>query len=638
MILTRHQSYAGLGNSLTRGLSKPAWLCLVLGVVTFLVYWPVLSCGFLNYDDPDYFTTNTHVQTGLTPGNVVWAFGAGDTWNWHPLTWLSLMLDVTFFGKGPTGPHLTNLLFHLANTVLVFVLFWRLTSAYWRSALVAALFALHPLHVESVAWISERKDVLSAFFSLLALLFYASYGKKRPGIEHRKPDATAESLVLGARPPVLDYTLAWLFFVLALMSKPMAVTLPFVMLLLDVWPLGRISGNVKPFQLSTGVRLILEKIPFLVLSAMSCVVTFLVQQKGGAVAQLARIPMTARIENALVSYVRYLGKTIWPDPLANPYPYPGHWESGLVLFAALLLAGICVAAVWLGRKFPFVPAGWFWFFGTLIPVIGLVQVGTQSMADRYTYLPLIGLFVMLAWGLGEVCARWRSSQPFVVAVIMLFLVAGALRARDQIGYWQDSGTLFNHTLAVTKDNYVAYNNLGTYLCSQGRIEEGMRCYVRSLQISPNDSDVWYNLGNALTKLNDLDGAVHAYHRALQLAPDHADILNNLGFTLATEGRFTDAVECFEEALRLNPGFFDAHNNLADVLYYQHKYAEAIPHYRKAIRLVPNNPQLYSNLADALVKQGLTAEAVKCYQAALQLKPGDLQIQEKLRALEVPNSN
>jgi Flp pilus assembly protein TadD len=589
--------------------------------MTLAVYWPVTRCEFVNYDDPDYFTSNLQVQTGLTAPNIIWAFSTGRTGNWHPLTWLSLMLDATLFGQGPLGPHLTNLLLHAANTRLLFLLLRRLTAADWRSAFVAALFALHPLHVESVAWISERKDVLSTFFGLLSLWTYARYVEK--------------SRVQSPKSKVF-YGLALMFFVLCLMSKPMLVTLPFVMLLLDYWPLGRLSS--VEHRASNVRRLVLEKWPFLMLSAASCIVTFIVQRKSGVMASLATVSMAGRMENSFVSYARYLGKTFWPTALANPYPLPGHWAAGLVIFSAVLVAGLSVAAVWLGRKLPFVPVGWFWFVGTLIPVIGLVQVGIQSMADRYTYVSLIGVFTILVWGLGAVCAHWRVPRSLIILLATTVLVAYAFRTRDQLRYWQNNETLFRHTLAVTENNWLAYNNLGTWLSKKGQITEAMECFHKSLQINPDDSDILYNLGNGYARLGDWNQAINNYQRALQIIPNQPDILDNLGFAFAARKQFAEAIACLEAALKLDPDSADAHNNLATVLFIQKRLDEAILHYREALRITPGDPQIYGNLGDALVKQGQLAEAVRCYQEALRLKPGDVKIQAKLQMLGAPGSN
>jgi protein O-mannosyl-transferase len=614
MILTEHQNNTGRKPGLARALSNPACLCLLLVAVTLAVYWPVMSCDFVNYDDPDYFSSNTHVQAGLTSDNVVWAFCTGHAGNWHPLTWLSLMLDRELSGPGPAGPHATNLLFHLANTVLLFLLLRCLTAATWRSAVVAALFALHPLHVESVAWISERKDVLSTFFGLLALLFYTRY---------------AQRVTSSRRYVSLFYGLALLFFALGLMSKPMLVTLPFLMLLLDWWPLRR-EASVR--------SLAAEKIPFFVLSAISCVVTFMVQQKGGAVTALTRISLSQRLDNAFVSYARYLGKVFWPNPLANLYPYPGHWAAGLVVFSMVLVVGLSALAVLFARKFPFGFTGWFWFVGTLVPVIGLVQVGIQSMADRYTYLPLIGLFLVLVWGAGEACRHGTIPKSAAIFLAAVAIAACAWQTRDQIKYWQNGETLFRHAVAVTKNNYLAYNNLGAWLSKKGQLAEAMDCFHKSLQINPNDSDVFYNLGNVFAKLGDWDQAIDNYHHALQVTPNQPDVLDNLGFALAAKKQYADAIACFEAALKLNPDSVDAHNNLATVLFIQNRFDEAVRHFREALRITPDDPRIYVNLGDALVKQGQIAEAVRCYQEALRLKPGDQKIMAKLQALGAQISN
>jgi len=588
---------------------------MLLAVATLAVYWPVKSYDFVNYDDPDYVTANPHVQTGLTWANAAWAFTTGRAGNWHPLTWLSLMLDVELFGSGPARLHLTNLLFHTANTVLLFLLLRRLTAATWRSALVAALFALHPLHVESVAWVSERKDVLCAFFGLLSLWAYARYAGAEIG--NRKSE-------------IGNYILALFFFALGLMSKPMLVTLPFVMMLLDWWPLGRITNyelRITNFKL-----LLFEKIPFFALAAVSCVVTFIAQQNSGAVAALVKIPMAARLENAFVSIARYLGKTFWPVSLANPYPHPGHWPILPALLAFALFAGLSSMAIGFRNKFPYVFTGWFWFVGTLVPVIGLVQVGIQSMADRYTYMPLIGVFTILVWGLGAVCANRRLPKPLIFFLAMTVLAACAFRTRDQLRHWQNNEMLFRHTLAVTKNNYLAYNNLGTWLSKKGRIAEAMDCFNKSLQIEPDDSDVLYNFGNAYAKIGNWDEAISNYQRALQIAPAQADILDNLGFALAAKKQYGEAVTNFEAALKLDPDSADAHNNLATVLFIERRFDEAARQYQEALRINPDDPHIYSNLGDVLVRLGQIPDAVKCYQEALRLDPGDAAVEGRLRAL------
>jgi len=632
--------------------AQPVVLCLLLVAVTLAVYWPVMHCDFVNYDDPDYFFSNPHVLAGLSSSNLVWAFTTGFSANWHPLTWLSLMLDAELFGKGPAGPHITNLLFHLANTVLLFLLLRHLSGTTWRSAFVAALFALHPMHVESVAWIAERKDVLSTFFGLLALRAYARYVSvardevsEREGgdgnIQHPTSNsATARAGIQHPMPGIAAhapryYYLTLFFFALGLMSKPMLVTLPFVLLLLDYWPLKRFTIYDLRFTI---LRLVLEKIPFFTLSAVSCLVTFLVQQKAGAVAVLTRFSVSARIGNAFVSYARYLEKTFWPVSLATPYPYVEHWPWECIVSAVILFVGLCVAAVWLGRKFPFGFTGWFWFVGTLVPVIGLVQVGGQSMSDRYGYVPLIGLFIILAWGGGELWSRRCLPKPFLVLVVVLLLVASAWLTRIQVGCWQNTEMLFRHALAVTENNYTACVNLGTCLSARGDVQGAVNCYYQALRMNPSEPSVLYDLGNGFAKLGMWDEAIANYRKALEISPNQADILDNLGFALAAKKQYAEAIMNFEAALKIDPDSAAAHNNLATVLFIQKRFNEAVRHYREALRLQPGNPQIYGNLGDALVKQGQTTEAVRCYQEALRLKPGYSQIKAKLQALDAPISN
>jgi Flp pilus assembly protein TadD len=595
--------------------SRPLILGLLLAVVTLLVYWPVRQCDFLGYDDPLYFSENVQVQAGLTGSGVAWAFTTGDAANWHPLTWLSLMLDAEMFGNHPAGPHLVNLLFHIANSVLVFLLFLRLTAAAWRSALVAALFALHPLHVESVAWIAERKDLLCAFFFFLTLLAYERY--------------VALSKVQGPKSKVF-YSLSLVFFAFGLMSKPMAVTLPFLLLLLDGWPLRRICD--LRFAICDLKPLLLEKIPFFTLSLAACLVTFVVQQKGNAVATLTTFSLPVRIENAFVSYARYLAKTIWPATLANPYPHPGHWPGPVVMFSVLLFVVLCGAAVGLARKFPFGFTGWFWFAGMLVPVIGLVQVGTQSMADRYAYLPLVGLLVVLVWGFVECAARWNFPKMLLTILALLLLAAGAVRTRAQLVYWQNDGTLFSHALAVTENNYTASVNLGTWLSKQGKVKEALDQYAAALKMNPADPLVWYDVGNACAGLGSFDEAIRDYRRALQLAPGRPNLLNNLGCALMAQDRLPEAVTDFEAALQAKPDFAFAHNSLATALFKQGRLEESAQHFYAAWKLAPDNVQFGVNLGDTLVRLGKPEAAVETYRQVLLLQPDNPEITAKLKAL------
>jgi cytochrome c-type biogenesis protein CcmH/NrfG len=574
-----------------------AGMCVLLAVAVLLVFGQTVRHQFLNYDDNQYFTSNRQVQAGLTGSGLVWAFQTTYAANWHPLTWLSLMLDAELFGTDPAGPHLTNVLLHTANTILLFLLLRRLTGAHWRSALVAALFGLHPLHVESVAWVSERKDVLSGLFFMLTLLMYVRYvqsvtGGKWPAFAalRRGKQVTGTEAAAGApdsshvtRHTSLFYGLALLFFALGLMSKPMLVTLPFVLLLLDYWPLERFTIYDSRFAIR---RLAWEKVPFFVLSATSCVVTFVAQK--GAVQPLAHISLGIRAVNATVSYVRYLYKMFWPVNLAIPYPHHGYWPFWVFgLSAALILAAV-MFAIQFRRKFPFLITGWFWYLGMLVPTIGLVQVGMQSMADRYTYLPLIGVFILLAWGMGAMFERWRLPTPAIGGLALLVLAAGTARTMDQLQYWQNSGTLFRHTIAVTKGNQVAYYNLGEYCFSQGQLDEAIDNYRKAIQISPSYDDALNNLGAALAVKGELDEAIARIRESIHYRPDKADAYYNLGNVFIMQHKLDEAAIAYTEALRLKPDYPEAHNNLANVLLTQGHRDAAVQHYREALRLNPGH--------------------------------------------------
>jgi len=627
-------------------------MCLLLVVLTLGIYWPVMSHEFVDYDDGDYMVANTQVQRGLTWAGVKWAFVTGHASNWHPLTWLSHMLDVSVFGKTPGGHHFTNVLFHCANVVLVFLLWQTLTGARWRSAVVAALFAMHPLHVESVAWVSERKDVLSGLFGLFALL---AYGKGVAVQVSQEPVERTKGGKKQSNPLESDtarrasqwYLISVGAFALGLLCKPMLVTLPFVMLLLDYWPLNRIAGGGRQF-----VRLLMEKLPFFALSLGSSVITFVVQRKGGAVSPLESLPVPDRIGNALVSYVRYLAKTFWPDDLSILYPHPGHWPTGQVIAAAAVLVAVSVVAMVLRRRAPFVAVGWFWFLGMMVPVIGLVQVGIQSMADRYTYLPLIGIFVIVVWAAGVV-AEWRvATRPIFATLAGVIVALCCLATSVQLRIWKNSETLFRHAVKVTANNYLAWNNLGFYFAAKNRDAEAKEAYRESLRINPNYADAHNNLGhalavekkytealehyrialranpnnleihnnfgNAISELGDVDGAMAEYRFVLQRNPDHIDAHNNLGIALAMKGQLNEAIEHLNASLHLKPGNAGAHGNLGNAFAAQHKFDEAMKHYREALKLSPNDAQTRNNLANVLAELGRLDEAVTNYNMALQL--------------------
>jgi hypothetical protein len=544
MRATAPQKNPSSGAEISRTMSQPAFVCLVLLLITFAVFWEVRKHDFVNFDDDEYFFANPQVQHGLTPDGLVWAFTTNQTGNWHPLTWLSLMLDADLFQgmfeNNATGPHLMNVLLHAVNTILLFLFLRANTLAHWRSAFVAALFALHPLHVESVAWISERKDILSTLFWLLACL---AYGRYAGALESRRPEAR------------VFYWGTLICFALGLMSKPMLVTLPFVLLLLDYWPLNRFPGH--RFDVSTLRRLVMEKVPFFILSAISCVITFSVQRHSGAVRSLEVLSMSARVVNAFVSYARYLGKTFWPADLVVLYPYPGHWATALVILAATLVVGLSAAAFWLRRRYPFFVTGWIWFLGTLIPVIGLVQVGRQSMADRYTYIPLIGIFIVLTWGAGIWAARWRLPTGVVTVATMLVLGACVIRTASQISCWQNSGTLFRHAIALTQNNSVAHDNLGMYLFVGGNQGEAIVEFHRALQINPNDPDALNCLGAVMAKQQRYAEANQYLQRLVQIHPWDPAVRFNYGAVLASQGNWAEAAAQFSEALRLNPNLVTA---------------------------------------------------------------------------------
>jgi protein O-mannosyl-transferase len=609
-------------------LFSPPSICFCLAALTLAIYWPVVHCDFVALDDMDYFADNIHVQTGLSLANIEWAFTTGFASNWHPLTWISLMLDAQLFGNGSFGPHFVNWLLHAANTSLLFLLLRKLTAATWKSAFIAALFALHPLHVESVAWVAERKDVLSAFFGIISLWAYARYAQERS-----TPSRT--------RFLVLDYFTALLFFAFSLMSKPMLVTLPCILLLLDYWPLQRFKiQDVK----SGLAKLILEKVPFLILSILSGVVTFVVQQKGGAVQGLTKYTTFERFGNAFVSYARYLGKTFWPANLANPYPHPGTWPEPLVVFSVALFILLSVTAVVLARKYPFGFVGWFWFAGMLVPTIGLVQVGAASMADRYTYLPLTGIFIILAWSLGGISARWRGLQPAMMVLAAVIISLCAWRTRLQLAYWQNTGALFDHAMAVTKNDCAMSNALGVWMASHGEPARALECFSDAHRINPDNVTVLFNLGNSLAKSGQTDEAIECYRRAVQIGPATADLLSNLGSALISKKEYAEAITNFEMALTLKPGSVTAHNNLAAVLFKEHRYAESAQHFQEALLNFPDSydrrdmavkAQIYCNLGDALAQLGKTSEAMQSYQQALQRQPDNAKFKDKLQALGTP---
>jgi Flp pilus assembly protein TadD len=568
-------------------------LGLVVG--TLAVFGPMCANDFVNYDDPQYVTSNPHVMAGLKGDSVRWAFTATEFHNWHPLTWLSLQLDYQLYGLRPWGYHLTSLLLHSANTVLLFLVFRWLTGAVWPSALVAALFAVHPLHVESVAWVAERKDVLSTFFGLVALAAYVYYVQ---------------------RPSLLRFLPVLLALAFSLMAKPMLVTLPGIFLLLDYWPLGRLriggptlrtgctAGAVSPAPAS--LALILgEKLPLVALAAASSVVTVYAQNKGGAMESLENLPFALRAGNAVVSYVHYVGMTLWPVGLAPFYPHPrAGLEEWQAAGAAVLLACLTVLVLASCRQRPYLAVGWLWYLGTLVPVIGLVQVGDQALADRYTYVPLIGLFVLAAWGLSDLVGHRPPLQPLLASAAAAALLACAFLTWRQLAFWHDSRSLWEHALQVTVDNHVAENNLGVAcLAGKGTMEEAEQHLRRAIELKP---DFWMghaSLGIALDKQGRLDEAITCYSESLALQPDQAKTRNNLGVALGKQGKLDEAIAQFDEAIRLDPAFTEGYQNLALALARAGRLDEAIAVGWKCVERMPRKAQYRRTLASLLQKRG-----------------------------------
>ncbi len=560
-------------------------------LTTIAVYWPSVNHEFINYDDPEYVTRNAHVGTGFTYENIRWAFTTTLMGNWNPVTWLSHMADSEIYGLDPRGHHLTNIILHCLNTILLFIILNRITGNLWRSFFVAAIFALHPLRVESVAWVAERKDVLSAFFFMTALLAYTLY-VERPGI--------------------IRYLLIMASFTVGLMAKPMLVTFPAVLLLLDYWPLERLRigwrgsppsslglSDLPVMKSLPSFSIFLEKLPFFLISAVFSMIAIHAQKDAKALLSVPAHPVMLRLSNALLAYMNYLGKTFWPQDLAVLYPLPGQVPISHAILAFIFLGCLSVLSIWLSRRSPFLVTGWLWFLGTLVPVIGLIQVGLQAMADRYTYIPSIGLSILAVWGVAEGTKKLRHRSLVIIVsscVIMLWLI---ITTRSQLKYWENSIALFTHTLEVTENNYVAHTNLGDALDKRGRYNEAIHHYGESLRIKPDDAFVYDKLATDLDIVGRLDDAVAYYRMSLQLEPGNAKVHNNLGITLIRQGNASEAVKQFKLAVQLAPEFVDARYNLGLALASEGKTQEAIKHFSEALRLNPSDPEIRSSLEKAL---------------------------------------
>jgi tetratricopeptide (TPR) repeat protein len=589
-------------------------IVILLIVFSFIAFGRIIGNDFINFDDNVYITENNHIKAGLNSETIKWAFSAVFFSNWHPLTLISHALDWSLFGASASGHHLINLLLHIGSVLFLFFFLEKTTKSFWPSAFVAAFFALHPLRVESVAWAAERKDVLSMLFGMTTIYVYALY------VEEQK---------------LARYFLCLALFALGLMAKPMLVTLPFVLMLLDFWPLGRwqkalapanvpvaaseksekkktkqrIADSTKEKKISTPLAssssiirsLLWEKAPFIFLAMISSIVTIWAQSKEGAVVSVQKLPFPERVVNAIISYISYLGKIFWPVDLAVFYPYEYSFQIWQILGAILLLLGISAAVIYAIKKTPFLFVGWFWYLGTLVPVIGLVQVGRQAMADRYTYLSSIGIAIMLAWGIVYLLPKEKLRKIILIPAAVIVLSVLTFLTWQQSGYWKNSVSLFNHALEATKNNYMAHIHLGIALAAEGKIDEAVSHYRTALQVSPNDDITHYNLANALKK----------------------------------QGADEEAIAHYQEALRINPNYSEAHNNLGIILEAQLKHDEAIYHYRQALQFDPNNPGVHFNLGIALGRKGALKEAIESFRTAIYLNPNYEEARRVLRlALEL----
>jgi len=556
------------------------FICILLSLAIIIIYWQVVNFDFIVFDDHYYVTNNDIVKEGITFEGIKWAFTSiGYSANWHPLSWISHMLDIQFFGMNPGMHHFTNVIFHVFNTVLLFLVLERMTGALWRSAAVAALFALHPLHVESVAWISERKDVLSTFFWMLTMMGYIWY------VEHRN---------------MWRYLLVVFLYILGLLSKPMLVTLPFILLLLDFWPLNRLgfdqTGDIgknhglknksSEKRWSRLLKLILEKIPIIVLAIISSLMTIVAQGKTSSIQNVVILTLGTRLLNAITSYVAYLLKVVYFFNLAVFYPYNFSFNPFLVIGCTLFLILITFFVILFAKRLPYLLVGWLWYLGALIPVIGIVQVGDQSMADRYTYIPLVGIFIMIVWGIWEMLHQWKYRKAIIRMFSIIILIILMIATFYQVSFWKNSGTLFNHTLKVTKNNYVAYNSLGVYLFDKG----------------------------------DLEGSRKQFKLAIQVNPYYALAYNNLGKSFFAEKRYTEALGQFHECLKIKPDYGDTYKSIGDIMLLKENYDRAIVNYKKALQISSSQAKVYYHLGIAYFQKSNYSKAVECFQEAINENP------------------
>ncbi len=627
-------------------------ILVLLAAGTLAVYWPVLKYDFVKYDDDKYVTENPRIEAGITSESVIDAFIKPHYFMWHPLTTLSYLLDYELFGFSASWFHGVNLLLHIGSVLLLFLVLQWATGAIWLSAFVAAIFALHPLQVESVAWIAERKNVLSGFFSLLTIGAYVLYAR---------------------RPGIVRYLLVFFVFGLCIMTKPMVVTIPFVLLLLDYWPLERLTlkargKNQITHILASSGRLFAEKIPLFLLVGVLSVITFAAQKGGGVMSSLEKLSLSARSANALNSYMTYIAKMLWPTNLAVFYPHPGNNYSVVVVvvFAALIVL-LTILFVFILYRRKYLAVGWFWYIGTLIPAIGLVQVGAQARADRYMYMPMIGLLFIVAWAARELVQKWPGLRVVTSIVAVVIVGASAVATRIQLRHWKDSVALFGHAVEVTSNNAVMLNNFANELNIQGKTDQAIMHFRKSLQIKPNSAEVHNNLGNALTKQgrNDkaiwqykeairleptlaaahynlglafyknkqFDDAISAYLKALDLKPNYADALYSLGMVQADVGDFEQAVESYRQAIAIKPDFVIAHGRLGLVLAQLNRIDQAIEQFEIVLQARPDDYEMHFNIGFLFERKGDFQRATEHYRRSVEINPDHQKARQRLEALE-----
>jgi len=580
---------------------------IFLIIASFISYGRILSNDFVNFDDDIYITENDHVKSGINTKNIQWAFSTTFADFWHPITWLSLFFDYELYGLNAGGYHLTNLLLHMMSALLLFRIFNRTTGELWPSAFIAAFFALHPLRVESVAWAAERKDVLSIFFGLASIYVYICYAQSAK---------------------YSQYFFCLILFVLSLMSKPMLVTLPFVLLLLDYWPLKRWRESTSAEFKSTRIsRLIWEKVPFIILAFIFIIVALWAQGLLGAPTSTDSMPFLFRMSNAIIAYVFYLEKIFWPIDLAVFYPYQHSLPFWQILLSCLILTGMTLVAFYNVKKTPFLFVGWFWFFGTLLPVIGLVQVGSQAMADRYTYLPSIGIAMMLTWGIFSLFKKEETRKKFLFPAGITILIILAFLTWELSGYWKNNLGLFGHALRVTKNNAMAHNNFGLALLENGNVYEAMDHFNSAMTINSHFVLPYYNRGNAYSKLGLAEKALEDYNHAIALKPDYAEGYYSRGSLLMNLGQYQRALDDFDRAIVLKPGYIKAYNNRGIIYGQMNQYSSAIENFNEIIRRQPDYASAYCNRGFAYFKLGQYKRAIDDYSKAIVLNPNYIKAYE-----------